>query len=386
MLSHTGTGEWQSFELRMRRRRAERLVLRAQAAADAGCPDDARACLAEARGLDATVPGIAELERQLSPPEAPVSPPAPRHNIVVAVIASAATVVLAGWAVFPRPNAGTPSAAPAPQLRSQTPPAPQLRSQEPPAPAPQLRSEAPPAPNAEALPAPAAVFAAEVAAATPTNPPAAPADRTATPATPAERVRPEPPVALARTTESAPAVPPIRSLLPPAEPVRPEVVTPVAARPSPPPVIEPAPAPVPAPPSAPIAAATPDLAAAAPSITPSVPAPPAPSQEPAVRSVLSRYASAYSMLDVAAAHRVWPGVNRAALSRAFDSLASQRISFDDCQIDVTGASARARCAGTATWSPKIGGGGVQQEARSWAFELARASEGWKIVSARVQNR
>jgi hypothetical protein len=105
-----------------------------------------------------------------------------------------------------------------------------------------------------------------------------------------------------------------------------------------------------------------------------------------VRFVLSRYASAYNALDADAAQRVWPRVNRDALRRAFDSLASQQISLGDCRIDVAASSAQARCAGTATWAPKVGGGGTRTEARDWTFELARAASGWQIVSARVQNR
>jgi hypothetical protein len=104
-----------------------------------------------------------------------------------------------------------------------------------------------------------------------------------------------------------------------------------------------------------------------------------------VRNVLGRYASAYSALDVDAATRVWPGVNRGALARAFDGLASQQVSLGDCRIDVTGAKAQARCAGRATWTPKIGSG-TRTESRNWTFELARAGNDWQIVSARVQNR
>lgn len=105
-----------------------------------------------------------------------------------------------------------------------------------------------------------------------------------------------------------------------------------------------------------------------------------------MRSVLTSYASAYSALDADAAQRVWPGVNRSALARAFDSLASQHVDLGTCRIDVTGASATATCNGTATWSPKIGGGGRRSEARHWSFELARGGSGWEIVSARVQNK
>lgn len=104
-----------------------------------------------------------------------------------------------------------------------------------------------------------------------------------------------------------------------------------------------------------------------------------------MRTVLGRYASAYNALDVDAATRVWPGVNRGALARAFDGLASQQVSLGDCRIDVAGAKAQARCAGRATWTPKIGSG-TRTESRSWTFELARAGNDWQIVSARVQNR
>src|SRR3954468_19222831 len=58
-ISHTSSGEWQSFEGRMRRRRAERCILRAQVAAEAGCLEDARAALDEARKL---APGLADID------------------------------------------------------------------------------------------------------------------------------------------------------------------------------------------------------------------------------------------------------------------------------------------------------------------------------------
>jgi hypothetical protein len=109
-------------------------------------------------------------------------------------------------------------------------------------------------------------------------------------------------------------------------------------------------------------------------------------QEALVRTVLTRYASAYSALDADAAQRVWPGVNRAALARAFESLASQRVSLGECRIHVAAASAQAQCAGSATWSPKVGSSASRTEARNWTFELARAGAAWQIVSARVQNR
>ena len=123
-------------------------------------------------------------------------------------------------------------------------------------------------------------------------------------------------------------------------------------------------------------------AAAKPERTASVSVP----EDAAVRAVLNKYAAAYSHLDAAAAQAVWPAVNRPALSRAFDGLASQRVVLDRCNIDVGAATARATCAGSAIWSPKIGNGGPRTETRTWSFQLARAGADWQIVTARVQNR
>lgn len=124
-------------------------------------------------------------------------------------------------------------------------------------------------------------------------------------------------------------------------------------------------------------AVTPGVAAAAPE--------PIVSQDALVRSALDRYASAYSTLDADAAQRAWPGVNRDALSRAFDGLASQRVSLGSCSIDVSGGAAHARCAGTTMWQPKVGGG-MKIDRHTWTFDLAKAGSGWQIVNARVQNR
>ena len=105
-----------------------------------------------------------------------------------------------------------------------------------------------------------------------------------------------------------------------------------------------------------------------------------------VRSALAGYARAYSDLDVEAAERVWPSVNRSALERAFGSLESQRVSLGDCRIQVDVATAHASCSGTATWKPKIGGR-ERTDDRRWDFELVeRSASGWQITSARVQNR
>jgi len=102
-----------------------------------------------------------------------------------------------------------------------------------------------------------------------------------------------------------------------------------------------------------------------------------------VRSVLSRYESAYSHLDAAAAARLYPGVDRKALSRAFGTLSSQQIQFDDCRILVTQSTASATCAGKASWTPKVGGG-AKEQARRWQFDLKQVAGDWQIGSVRVQ--
>ena len=103
-----------------------------------------------------------------------------------------------------------------------------------------------------------------------------------------------------------------------------------------------------------------------------------------VRAVLARYESAYSKLDPSQARAVWPRVDERALSRAFSGLASQRVSLGRCDVTLNGATARATCAGSATWTPKVGGGGARTEARRWTFDLTKSGDGWKIEKALVK--
>lgn len=347
MVSHTTTGEWQSFEGRMRRRRAERLILRAEAAAEAGCLDDARQCLAEARALDSRTPALAALEEKLQKLEnlsaTPDAAPARRTRgrlAAAALVAAAASVAVAAAFVLPRSQAASdPVIAAAPLSVSMPVPA---------------------VPSPEPLPPPVERFASETAAAPAANPLPAVAEPQP-PERPAEEIAPAP-IPRTQLTPIAPAI---------ADAIRQEVSA-VASR-------------TPAFPDVPTVGALKPPAAADP-VPPAAAPAPVPSQEPAVRSVLDRYASAYSALDVDAAQQVWPGVNRGALARAFDGLESQHVSFDDCRIDVAGTSATALCSGTTSWSPKVGGGGSRTETRNWTFELARGNAGWEIVSARVQNR
>jgi hypothetical protein len=102
-----------------------------------------------------------------------------------------------------------------------------------------------------------------------------------------------------------------------------------------------------------------------------------------IRSVLSRYETAYNRLDAKAASAVWPAVNQTALDRAFNGLLSQRVSLGLCDITVFGNIGGASCAGKARWEPKIGGG-LQTADRYWSFNLRKTDDGWKIEEIRVR--
>src|SRR5262249_20602030 len=140
---------------------------------------------------------------------------------------------------------------------------------------------------------------------------------------------------IARTADAVAANAPknIASAVPAvAEPVPVPPPAPVAA--PAPALVTPAPAPAMAPPPAPPAASS------APSVTAAAKAP-LPNDEQLVTLVLQRYRQAYEGLDAPSAHAVWPGVNQAALARAFDGLESQSLTFDACDVNVKGAAAAA---------------------------------------------
>ena len=99
--------------------------------------------------------------------------------------------------------------------------------------------------------------------------------------------------------------------------------------------------------------------------------------------LLSRYETAFNRLDASAASSVYPGVDRAALDRAFKGLVSQRVSLGLCDITVVGDIGGASCAGKARWEPRVGGG-LQTADRYWTFNLRKSTEGWRIEQIRVR--
>ena len=385
MASHIATEEWQSFELRMRRRRAERMFVRAEAALDSQCFEEAREALDEARRLCPSLPSLHDLEARMTraAERAEARPVGARARRALA--AAAGLVLVASAGVFGWRAARNPS--PLLDAHGASPPA-----------------------TAQAAPA----LIAPASAASPAAPSVSPSIKVETEqvppvivsgasgevepsSTPAETGASVAPAAAAptRPVVSAQATDDLRTVGTTGPPTQPEPapadVGAIAAlgKETPMPAPEPAldriarvrnpPTDVSPLPAEPIVRRAEMGAAPAPSV------PKRPDDAALVRNTLNRYAEAYTHLDADAAKAVWPTVNRAALSKAFSGLTEQRIAFADCAVDVRSTEARATCSGSTTWEPKIGGG-LRTDVRKWAFDLEKSGDGWIIRDARVQNR
>ena len=459
---HLSTEQWQSFEMRMRRRRVERLLARASDACQEGHEDTAREAIAEIEQLSPSEPRLPELRGRLEALAAISSPPAPASP------APAQAISIAG---LHAPDEFTPTvenpavllpraAEPLPIVLSSVDPAaisqredllldlplvidqvdtdpgplaaePEERRSghglalaaaallacgamgyflgpkmvtlvqmpqgfsEPPAAFPALPQQTTGLPAEDAKPGeplpPVQVAVDEVAAASTTlDTPLEESETAVQPAPTAVQPAAQPPTSVPTSGEPA-----VRAAIPPPErtelPVPSE--TPAA---SPTPVLPPAPAATVDKP--PVAVSSENTAAEPPipaSTSPAnveptrpvsaAPAPtePAPRAEEKIRAILDQYADAYSRLDAAAASAIFPGVDRRALARAFDGLTSQKVSLGACDVRVAIETAIVDCTGTATWTPKIGGG-TRTEPRRWQFRLRDASGDWQMVAAKVR--
>ena len=345
--SHVATGEWQSFELRMRRRRAERCLLRAEVALEAGFLEDARDALEEARHLAPGVGGLLDVEARIAAAALiRESPPATHPHLlaialgVLLAIAAAVIGIVMMQSAAPRSAAAAPALSdPAvsrgvPVLAAAVPLAQEPPPVRVPADARVERAIDLPVAETRASSDPAPILMSPTSAALAPSIPQVPPDTIVRTAVAANAPEPPPPAAAELTTTNTVPLPSATS------------------------APEPAPAPI----------ATTGV-----------------SEDAAVRAVLERYASAYDRLDASAAQAVWPNVDAGALERAFDGLSEQQVSLGTCTIEVSGASAHASCAGSARWTPKVGSG-ARTEPRAWSFELSRTDAGWRIESARVRPR
>ncbi len=323
------------FEERMRLRVVDRCVDTAQAALSRRQFARAAAALDEALALAPAQPALRELAAQLS---APRQRPADRLRVRSWL---AAAVVVAALVAVPSRLADSPGM---------------------------------PRPNRAAL-----VSAVEVAipnlaplAAAVTIPDLAPSTVRAATAPLAASVDPPPPRETPRARPPFPAeLRPTSS--PPPAPADVSPPPPDAPSVAPAPVVQPfAPVEVAASPRPPVEASSTDTAAR-------------PVDDRArVNLTLELYRRAYERLDARLAQTVYPGVNRSALARAFEGLASQSLAFDACNVVIQGATASATCHGSSRYVPKIGSREPHFEARVWTFTLRKRDTDWTIDTARVE--
>jgi hypothetical protein len=103
-----------------------------------------------------------------------------------------------------------------------------------------------------------------------------------------------------------------------------------------------------------------------------------------IRGLLDAYRDSYDRRDAVSTARLWPGVNTAALSRAFGTLASQQLNFEQCALDVIGERATVRCSGSLQYVRRIGTAAPQSRAAFWDFELDRSTGQWLIRRVTAQ--
>jgi hypothetical protein len=424
---------WATFEARVRGRRFARCIDRANAALDSGAIEEARSAVEEARALSPDAPEITELEARIA------APPTPRMEFVSpailqqepdpgwARVMGAMAVLLVLFGLFGFGLTQLYFTGPAQELLSTG------LSKSPPdsldAAVPAGGDSQAPSTSAAVEEKPATVIEERAAITTlvePRTPPVDPAVPSVEPqSTPASRLPASPPSASTNNAEPRPSSERPLTTTPPAV----GTTARASSRIPEPPPSDPAALPdrrgdaaaggeLRTTPEAPAETRTTSAPLASPSAPlasppePAVAPPPVPAVEmssapvtaldtpiPAsrgtlgsdsradesarIRNVLLRYETAYNRLDASAASSVWPGVDQAALDRAFKGLLSQRVSLGLCDITVIGDIGGASCAGKARWEPRIGGG-LQTADRYWTFNLRKTGDGWRIEQIRVR--
>ena len=345
----------------MRYRRAERCVARAEEALAAGREDDARIALAEANALNPDTPVFDDMAAAVHQRAAAAAAAkrAERHRVVAAAVF--VSLVMAAGALgwwFRASSRGDDNTAVAATTGAPTTPSASASSPAPPAPIPQA-----PVRIASETTTPDVTESPVRTSGAVATPPAVTAPLTVPESPPAQR--------------DEPALPPVESVAPSVTLERPTTAGATESsinRVSGPDGL------VGNLPSAalPVLTLPPPRAEAA--AEPKPVEPPAVSEESKVRTVLAQFEAAYTRLSASEAQAVWPSVDARALAEAFNSLAAQRVSLGRCAIVINGPAARADCSGTASWTPKIGGG-RRTQSRRWEFDLVSENGSWQILQA-----
>jgi hypothetical protein len=348
---------WARFEQRARQRRIERRLQAARHAIRSRQWAAARAALDELKELDLAQPELDALTLQLTRAENGSH----RGRFAVAAAAFVTVMLAASWIGNTRllpSDSMTETALPAPVPEAL------LASRDI---ARDLRDVARDLPVATAGRAVRETVLSDAAIIDPPPVPVPPSRPAAT-LLPAPESLP-PPASLPAPAPLAPSVPlPSQLALAPAPPPEP-VFTPPVAPPVRPPV---APAVTPAAsPSAAVLDVVPASAVVVDDAT-------------QVRALLQKYQAAYERLDAGLVHAVWPGVNEAALARAFGGLESQALTFKTCDVQLRGTTANVVCTGTTRYVPKIGSREPRVETLAWNFTLRKKATDWEIETARAE--
>jgi hypothetical protein len=386
---------WARFEARARQRRAEKRILAAKSAIDRGKLNEGRVIMSEIREIDPAHPDLISLQMQLDAAVGCARTRIRRGPAAAAVVAFCTLLLGAKYVGTPPPH-DMPAA-----LRARA-----------------VNAPAPAAPAASAVPDPSAGIVRETAAPVPDAQPLV-VEPIATPPPGARPI----PVPVRGDDPAPPAVGRVRPLQP-ARPVQwppiehtqpvPPVEWPPLEHTRPVPPIQWPPVehtqPVPRVQWPPIE--HPDTTSVSPAAPPVTAAPmpdadqssrqaisdvslPRPElatvdvssrtrDEDLVRAVLQQYRLAYERLDARSAAAVWPGVDSAALRRAFEGLASQRLTFNRCDVQIASRIGKAVCRGSTTYVPKIGSRVAREEPRVWTFGLRKVGDDWRIDTARAE--
>jgi hypothetical protein len=347
---------WARFEQRARERRAEKRLAAAQEALRAGRFAECRAALAELGELNPAHPDLARLTLQLTRAETSRRPPG--RAFAVAAAAFAVVMLAASWVGNSKLLQAPPTVATAvPPTVPETP----LAASEIVVDVPIATAGEPETPLADVVAEPPAALTAGPGTSMVLAPPVV------TPAVPTPPIS-APPVRATESSVPVPAAVPTELGLPASSAIEPTAIPP-------------------APSPQRVASAPPALATTP---TPAAPAPmdvaPAVVDDAArVRAVVEKYQTAYDRLDAGLVHDVWPGVNEAALARAFEGLQSQTLTFRACDIQLRGSAATVLCTGSTRYVPKVGSREPRVEPLAWTFTLRkRANDEWQIESARAE--
>ena len=101
----------------------------------------------------------------------------------------------------------------------------------------------------------------------------------------------------------------------------------------------------------------------------------------AVDQALETYRRSYNTLDAASVAAIWPQADTQALAQVFSTLRYQNLSFERCDVRLTGTDrALASCEGSISSVPRSGDPTVQRRRASWTIALQRVADRWVLAS------